>query len=148
MYFCTAANARYFDHLLNLIGSIHWTHYFDLEKIAVFDLGLTQEQRDYLNTIEKIEICTIEKVHPDIIKDFYVGWGDRHVPGWYAWKPVVIWQSLKKFPYVLWLDAGTTLKKEISALFRHIKQNGYFLATIGDEYHTVEWGMTKYVRQK
>jgi len=44
----TGANSRYWDRLLNLIGSLHfWEPNL---KIVAFDLGLEQEQRDFLKT--------------------------------------------------------------------------------------------------
>jgi hypothetical protein len=153
LYFCTAANNDYFEHVLNLIGSIYCVHYQELEEIALFDLGLTPEQKTYLNTIDKLKLYEIERVHVDIIKKFKTGWGNREVPGWYAWKPVVIKQALNMFPYVLWLDAGTTIKQSVTNLFKVIINNGYFLATIGDENngiitHSVGWGMTRFVADK
>src|SRR5439155_21284257 len=50
-YFCTAADSSYFTHLLNLIGSIHKISFDQLGEIAVFDLGLHQEQVEELNKI-------------------------------------------------------------------------------------------------
>src|SRR5271170_46995 len=43
-YYCTAANSDYFGPLLNLIGSIHDTNFDKVSAIAVFDLGLTEDQ--------------------------------------------------------------------------------------------------------
>ena len=43
-YYCTAANSDYFKILLNLIGSIHETNFDKLGGIAVFDLGLTEDE--------------------------------------------------------------------------------------------------------
>ena len=52
-YFCTACDSRYFDNLLNLIGSIHAVSFKQLGEIAIFDLGLTDEQKDHLYSIQK-----------------------------------------------------------------------------------------------
>ncbi len=143
LYFCTASDARYFNPLINLIGSIHKHHFDQLGEIAVFDLGFTDDQRGKLNSIQKVAVYGIEKKHADILKPVHVGMcgkavrdsgtgqmnivrAKKMVPGWYAWKPVAIKQSLDMFPYVLWLDAGTTLLKPIGKLFDHILVNGYF----------------------
>lgn len=154
-YICTAVNARYYHpYLLNLIGSIHKTNYDDLAEIAVFDLGLLPEQRAALLTIDKVAVYDIDKVHPDILKPFITDRVGNWVPGWYAWKYVAIKQALDKFPYVLWLDAGSTILRPLDDLFAYIKEHGYFLGTIGDGpvngkcHHNVGWGATQYVIRK
>lgn len=153
LYFCTAANEVYFNNLINLIGSIHKTNFDNLVEIAVYDLGLTEEQKNILSHIQKVTINTIEQTNPDILTWYeYAG---RKCLGHYAWKPVVIKQALDKFPYVVWLDAGTVVLRSLDHLFAYIKENGYFLATIGDDpdeqgncTHNVRWGMTEYVKNK
>ena len=125
-YFCTAADAKYFEPLLNLIGGIHKNDFNRLGEIAIFDLGLTQEQCNELQTIEKVTVYDVELTHPDLLKLFNTqAWG-KLVPGWYAWKPVVIKQALDMFPYVLWIDAGTTVYRSLEDLFGYIKEHGYF----------------------
>lgn len=152
MYFCTAANSQYFKRLVNLIGSIHATNYEKTKEIAVFNLGLTTEQKKILTLIDKVQLYEIEITNPDLLKNFIINSGDKTVPGWYAWKPVAIKQSLEMFPYVLWVDAGTTILKPLDDLFEYINQKGYFLATIGDGpingkcKHNVAWQTTKFVR--
>lgn len=150
LYFCTAANSRYFPHLVHLIGSIHATNFDHLAEIAIFDLGLTTQQKDFLNTIQKISIYAIEKTNPDMFKEFNTG--GRTVPGWYSWKPVCIKQALDMFPYILWIDAGTTVLKPLDPLFYYIAVNGYFLCTMGDEQHQdgkfvhdVRWCSTQHI---
>jgi hypothetical protein len=150
LYFVSAINWKYYNHLINLIGSIHKIHFEELGQIAVFDLGMTSQQRNLINKIEKVVVYDLEKTHPDILKDFYTG--GRTVPGWYAWKPVCIKQALDMFPYVLWMDAGMIVKRPINALFKHIIQNGYFLYTIGDLkladgswMHPIRWSATKFI---
>lgn len=131
LYFCTAANDNYYNRLLNLIGSIHATNFGQTQEIAVFDLGLTHDQLIYLNTIDKVKTYTVELTNPDLLKPVRIH-SNKMVPGWYAWKPVVIKQALEIFPYVLWIDAGSTVLKPLDNLFEYIQHNGYFLATAGD----------------
>ncbi len=153
-YFATAADSNYYEPLLNLIGSISRVHGSNLGKIAVFNIGLTENQIQELNTIEKVEVFEVEKVHPDILKPMQVSPRGKTVPGWYAWKPVAFKQALDLFPYVLWLDAGTTVLKPLTDLFEYIKQHGYFLGTIGNEYehgsylHPVRWQTTQHLVKK
>lgn len=151
-YFCTAADSKYFAPLLNLIGSIHTTCFDRLGEIAVFDLGLTQEQIQHLNTIAKVSVHNVKLVHPDLLKPCKTHHNGKTVPGWYAWKFVILQQALDLFPYVLWVDAGTTILKPLDTLFNYIQQTGYFLSTIGDEKlnnqlrHPIQWCTTTYVK--
>ncbi len=126
-YYCTCADERFFSRLVNLIGSIHAVDFDDLVEIAVFDLGLTQDQVKRLKSMQKVNVYEIEKVHPDILKHFKTSNQGRKVRGWFAWKPVAMKQALDMFPYILYLDAGLTVLKPTRNLFKHIQQNGYFL---------------------
>lgn len=44
MYFCIPSDSKFFDKLLRLIGSIHYTNFAKTKEIAVFNLGLTKKQ--------------------------------------------------------------------------------------------------------
>ena len=148
-YYCTAANAPFYDRLLNLIGSIHRTNYENLQEIAVFDLGLNQQMVNRLNAIDKVKVYKLKDSNPNLL----------NVLRWFAWKPAVIKESLEIFPYVLWMDAGTTVLQPLDNLFEYIVKTGYFLCTIGDEtvsspvngvqfQHPVDWETTKFVRDR
>ena len=126
-YYCTAADSRFFIPLKNLIGSIHQTNFNNLANIAVFDLGLTNDQINELNKMQKVKVYEIEMINPNIRTFFKTDKNNRVVRGYFAWKPVVIKQSLEKFPYILWIDAGSTILKPLNFLFQYIKENGYFL---------------------
>lgn len=124
--FCTATDARYFNCLLNLIGCLHKHNFNQIGTIAVFDLGMNQEQKNILSQIDKVSTHTVEKVHPDIITPMQTTpWG-KMVPGWYAWKAVIIKQMLDMVDCFLYIDAGTTVYKPLDDLFKHIRHAGYF----------------------
>lgn len=151
-YYCTACDERYFKNLLQLIGSIHKASFDSLGEIAVFDLGMTELQKEYLKTIEKVSVYSIDNRYTSLLQLVDVSNNGKKVPGWYAWKFVFLKQALEMFPYVLWVDAGTTILKPLDSLFKYIQQSGYFLCTMGDEKfynqiaHPIEWGATKYVK--
>lgn len=148
MYIVTAANSpnRYFLPLLNLIGSLHVTNFDSIEEIAIFDLGLTAEQRKLLNTIEKVKLYDIELIHPEILKPLpYSPGSQRVMPGLQSWKPVAIKQALDMFPYIFYLDAGTTVLKPLDDLFKFIIQEGYFFIDCGQN---IEWMTTKFLINK
>ena len=128
-YFCTVANKRYFTHLLNLIGSIHKHNFKQLGHIAVFDLGLDPEQIDILKSIDKLSINYLQPTNPDMLTVFNTIPEGKPVPGWYSWKPVAIKQAFDIFPpkaSFLFIDAGTTVLKNLSDLFASINHVGYF----------------------
>lgn len=132
-YFCTSADAKHYPLLINLIASIHKVDFDHLDEIAVFDLGLDSEQKKSLEKIEKVKVYEIEMTHLDLLQYFHTG-GGKNVRGWYAWKPVAMKQGLDMFPYLMYLDAGSLVLTSPDDLFRHIKQNGYFLI---DVYHNI-----------
>lgn len=144
LYFCSGANSTYFPQLLNLIGSIHRINFETLQEIAVFDLGLNSNEIDHLKTIQKVTLHKLEQTNPDILTPF-------SRLGWFSWKPVAIKQALDRFPYVLWVDAGTVVLRPLDDLFAYIDHHGYFLSTIGDEtindvvQHPLRYGATKNV---
>ena len=134
LYFCTASDAKFFDILKSFIGSVHKTNFDHLGEIAVFDLGLGQEQIDEINSMQKVHVYEVERTHPDILKPVKIYSGNKIVPGCYAWKPVAIKQALDMFPYVLWQDAGNVVLKPLDELFEHIRQHGYFLMGSGTDW--------------
>ncbi len=155
-YYCTGSNSLYFKSLVNLIGSIHKNCYADLQEIAVFDLGMTTQEIDFLKSLSKVQVYSFQEKNPDLLKSFFVPGSKKDYLGWYAWKPVAIKEALEKFPYVLWIDAGCTVLKPLDALFSYIEREGYFLCTSGDDKkqdnpeffaHPVGWGATSFVRQ-
>lgn len=132
-YYCTPSDEKHYHILKNLIGSIHNADFKNLEQIAVFDLGLNNKQIIELQKMQKVNVYQVEKTNPDILKYFKTAPNNRMVRGYFAWKPVIIKQSLDMFPYVLYLDAGTTVLKPLDKLFKYIKENGYFLLSCSND---------------
>lgn len=128
---CTAADSKYFDHLINLIGSLHKVNYNELNELVVFDLGLTQDQVKKLASIEKVSVHSIEIIHPNILKQVVVNKDGKTVPGWYAWKPVILHQMLQMHDDYIYMDAGTTILKPLNIIYAHILEKGYFLVDCG-----------------
>lgn len=145
MYFCMAASEDYFVELLNLIGSIHKVNFDDIVHIAVFDLGMTNDQIVQLKSIEKLEVYEVEKTNPEILTPFYSRPNSLRVSrGWYSWKPVIIKQSLDMFPYVLYLDAGVLVFQKLDPIFRYIQKEGFFAC---NEMHDIAYTTTLYVKE-
>jgi hypothetical protein len=131
MYFSTSADSQYFHNAVNLIKTIHKHNSSSVEAIAVFDLGLDPEQRDFLNSMKNTKVYDLEIVHPDLLKHFVVRANGKKARGWYAWKPVILKQSLDLFPYVLYIDAGSAVVGSLTPLFENIQMYGYFF-TVAD----------------
>jgi hypothetical protein len=144
MYFCTAADETYYPFLLNLLGSIFKYNNQHVKEVAVFDLGMSSDQKNEINKIDRVKIYEVEKINPLIIEPLYSN-KDRWIKGLFSWKPVIIKQSLEMFPYVLYLDAGTTILNSLEDLFSHINENGYFFTDCG---HSIRWMTTEYVVNK
>ncbi len=144
-YYATAADANFFNNVVNLIKTIQKNDLGYPIKIAVFDLGFTRDQRKYLEKLSGIVVYSLELKNPDLLKYFITSPNGRSVRGWFAWKPVVIKQALDLFPYVLYLDSGMEVLQSLELLFLHISQNGYFLIDSG---HTLAYRITKTVIDK
>lgn len=149
LYVVTAADAIYYDSLHYMIGALQATNYDRLGVIGVANLGMTPQQIKELEAIDKVFVFEVEKIHPDIIAPVKVNNAGKYVPGWYAWKPVIIKQMLEKYPHVFYMDATTIVFKPLDDLVQYVKEHDYFVCTIGDdgipEKHTVGWGTTKRV---
>ena len=144
MYFCTAADDKHYPLLLNMIGSIHKHNYYDVEAILVYDLGLSDIHKNELANINRVQLCNVEKTNPDILTDIHTG-HYRYVKGLFSWKPVIIKDALDKYPYILYLDAGTTITKPINGLFKHINETGYFFTDCGK---SIQWMITDQLIEK
>lgn len=145
-YYSTVADERHFGMLMSLISSIHKVDYDKLDQIAVFDVGLNEQQRKIIGNIEKVKIYDVEMTNPDLLTYFQTSPEGRTVRGWFAWKPVVFKQSLDMFPYFLYLDSGSQVLNDPDNLFKHIKQNGYFLIQITP--HPIKERITKTAIEK
>jgi hypothetical protein len=149
--FCTASDSNAFALLINLIGSIHKTNLEYIDEIVVFNIGLDNNQIEYLNLMKKVKVYEVEKVNPDITKSFQVNDSGKRVPGWYSWKPVAIKQAVQMFDNVLWIDAGTTILKPLDHLFKYIEEHNYFASTISAEKRNnkfifpINWQTTQYL---
>lgn len=144
MYICTAADEKHYPLLLNMIGSFHKYHFADIEKILVYDLGLNEAQLLELSNMKRVYVKDLEKTNDNILLDIETA-PNRKVKGLFSWKPVVLKSALDECPYVLYVDAGTTILKPINNVFKHIIQNGYLFFDCG---WPIKKMTTKYIIDK
>ena len=127
MYFVTVSDTEHFPWLNMLIESILKYNYTQVKQIAVFDLGLTQEEVQELNQLPFVTVHNIKDTNEFMRKKFVVRTSGRLARGWYSWKPAVMHQALELFPYFLYLDSGIEVVAPLNDIFDEIKENGYYL---------------------
>jgi hypothetical protein len=111
----SAADARYGPWLLNLIGSIQRkSNLFD--RIVVYDLGLTPFQRRLVRGARGVELHSLPPFVP-------------HWRAAFTWKPWV-WTHVEA-DSVVWLDAGLTVLRPLTAFVEQIDERGYFVVSQG-----------------
>lgn len=147
MNFVTVADTEYYEQAVNLIATLHQHNFPMLHHIAVFDIGLQQHQRDFLNSLAKVSVYDVEKKNPSMLQPFIVRntgrEAGRTARGWYSWKPVVLKQACDMFEDYIFIDAGISVTRPMDLLYAYLKQEGYFFVTCG---HTIDQMVTTKVR--
>ena len=115
----TAANEPYFNSVKTLIASIHRTSYHLVDKIYVFDLGLTETQRLFVSQSINCEIV-----------DFPEGLDTR--PKQHVYKPFCVHWGTGKANNILWLDAGVMALQSLAEIYEIIDSEHIFL--VGDKH--------------
>ncbi|KAL3810788.1 hypothetical protein ACHAXA_006432 [Cyclostephanos tholiformis] len=124
----TGANSPFFGALRNLVGSVRYWCPPSRCRIAVFNLGLTDDEIN-----ESRAWCGV-RVH----------WSDGYHgadPNTYAFKPNAIYEAVtvRYGGAVLWLDAGSTVTGRIyDAVVPHMLDEGAFLVQ-GQDLNMVPW---------
>ncbi|MBS0603942.1 MAG: hypothetical protein JSS60_02775 [Verrucomicrobia bacterium] len=132
--FATATDTEHYRWTLNLIAGIHRYHFAELGEIAVYDLGLTPEERSSLNSLSFVQVYDVEQTNPDMFKKFTVNKQGKIARGWYSWKPVVIKQAMDLFADFIYLDSGISLTGPLDLWFDEVRERGYFFIDCG---HTI-----------
>ena len=120
MVIVTGATNAYFKGLKNLVASARY--WAPRHAIVVYNLG-------GLTSHHQLEILSWENV-------IALEWADgipeqypRHISQGqlYAWKPIIINETLTLYKTIFWLDAGSTLTGPIAPAEKIVKRNGVFL---------------------
>ena len=132
----TACNEPYFDTCLTLISSIHHTSLASVDRIYVYNLGLTAAHITALNSLYKVEVRdfeTLQGQYPNMDPDFFY-----KKPHCCAWKQVSLNDaSDQDGDLILWLDAGVLLLKSAQEIFDLIARDDIFL--VRDNWHNYTW---------
>ena len=90
----SASDARFYDNVKNYVGSLH--HYEPNLQIVIYDLGLTDEQRNDMVKWRNVEVRTFDyDRYPEHVKNKKT----------FAWKPLLIKDALTQSDCVLYLDS-------------------------------------------
>ncbi len=119
----TSFNSDYFNQGLNLIAGLHRTSYQSVDQIFVYDLGLTQFEKDYLRLFEKVFVLE----YPTEVRSLFDGY---LAPKNYSYKCAAIAHSatlVAPNQLILWIDAGVTPIRDINEVFDWIEADEIFL---------------------
>lgn len=123
----TSFNSHYFAQGLNLVTSLH-VHAGDaIDRIVVYDLGLTESQRGLLDLCEGVVIERYPAIEP---------WPGYYSPKSYMYKCHAIYDARRHCDSaqgeVLWIDAGVCVTGSLDAIFARIQAQGVFLVNHDD----------------
>lgn len=94
----TAATRDHFEAVKQLVYSIQ--KFYPKEKIYIFDLDLTDQQRRHL-----MAACNVR------MREFWSNLFPKFVSDWehYHWKPLIIQTALAEFGHIIWINPGQVL---------------------------------------
>jgi hypothetical protein len=119
----TATNSPYYESLLGLISSIHKFGYNTVDKVLVYDIGLTQEEINSLRNLEKVDVIEFTEDEKNSHPEFLVG--KSHV-----YKNYCLKHASKFNENVLWVDSGACFINNFDEIFEKIDYEDIFL--VGD----------------
>jgi hypothetical protein len=118
----TAADKTYFQPLKRLITSLSRYEKDDDSDIIIYDLGLSQDQVESINS--EYPKITIKK------KDFKkaIPWCDiRTNAGFYAWKPFLVYETLLETKNdILWLDSSVIVNRKLWRIRARLLKQGFY----------------------
>jgi len=121
-FIVTSFDKNFYNEGLNLIAGLHRTNYAIVNKIIVYDLGLAEEQVEFLWKLDKIEVVQ----YPSVVHTFFPGY---LYPYNYSFKCAALKYSaeyVKPGDLILWMDAGLVPLKPIDKIFQIIEREGIF----------------------
>ena len=116
----TGADSSHFMSLCQLLSTlmIHESQ----TKTVVYDLGLSQSERDYITTnFTSLDLRVFDYSKYPPYLNIKINAGE------YAWKPVILNQVLNEFKCtVCWLDAGNVVTEPLVKLRKITEWNGFY----------------------
>jgi Protein of unknown function (DUF1647) len=122
----TGASITYFMGLDNLAGSLR--HWAPKHKLVVYNLGgLRASELDAIRSWSNV--LSVE--WPDGVPNFYPP--HVHHGKTYAWKPIIINETVHRYGKIFWLDAGSTVTGSITPVNTILERDGIMLMRGQDE---------------
>jgi len=103
-----------------MIGSVYRHGESAVDRVLVYNLGLTDWEKQRLNHVRKVTVLEF----PDYVRDFYEGY---LTPKQYAWKPCCIKEAGNDGDLVFWLDSGIACLRNIREIYEEIDHEHIFL---------------------
>ena len=120
MVVVTGADSFYFPALENFAGSLKfWGPRYPL---VVYNLGMTKEQLDKVRSWSNL----LALKWPNGIPSSYPKHVRNNLKN-YAWKSIIINETVHKYKSIFWLDAGATFVGPIEPIEHIVHQHGIFL---------------------
>ena len=120
----TGISSNHFTEFIHNFGSLQKV--FPQTKTLVYDLGLNQEQVIKLQSTNSVEYRKFDfSLFPEHVRDLYT----------YAFKPLIIQQTLAHFGGVLWHDSSIILEQNYTE--RMVEQKSGFLYYTGGTGHSI-----------
>ena len=121
MVIVTGANDKYFKALENFAGSVlYWGPQYPL---VVYNLGLAKKQLSKVRTWPNLLALKwsdgIPTSYPDHVRTNLKN---------FAWKPIIINETVHEYKSIFWLDSGATFVGPIDRIEYIIHQHGLFLS--------------------
>lgn len=121
----TAANSKYYDSLLTLISSIHKNNIDLIEKIVVYNIGLSNDEIFFLSSLKKVQVIIFSEEEISQHSKFLDG-------GSHVYKCYSLYHASKISNYFLWIDAGAMFLKDYKIIFDILDKDDIFL--VGDSH--------------
>jgi hypothetical protein len=126
MVIVTAANQNYWKGLLNLAASLRY--WAPRHKLVVYNLGdlsnqQLKEAESWSNVLSVEWKEGIPSQYPPHV----------HQLKKYAWKPIIVNETLHQYPSIFWLDAGSTITGPLTPIEQIVQREGIFLVQGQDE---------------
>ena len=120
MIVVSGANKDFFYALENLAASL--SYWAPRHSLVVYNLGMTEQQLQFVRSWSNL----LDLKWPDGIPTSYPSHVRLNLKN-YAWKPIVINETVHEYKSIFWLDAGATFVGPIEPIQSILHQHGIFL---------------------
>lgn len=128
-YIISAADEKYFRSFLQLFHSYLQTKENNNSAFIFYDIGLNEQQAEYLKTLQNRCAATLYyhkfdyNAYPEFVKLKYKT---------YSWKPILIHETFNRVKAnILWLDSANIILKNLKPIWHIISETGSYVPYSG-----------------